>query len=74
MARKGLSVRVLAKQCGLAGHGMVQQLRSGRRSGCSEMLAVALASKLELDLGELFVVPASSNALRNTGHHTRNGG
>lgn len=74
MTRRGMSVRALAAECGLRDHGLIQQLRSGKRRGCTETVAVAIAARLGVETGDLFDLTSSSNALRNDVRDSADGG
>lgn len=62
MTRRNVSVRKLAEEAGLSGHGMIQQLRSGRRPGCSAQVANAIAGALSVKVDYLFDVPAPTSS------------
>lgn len=55
MKQKGLSRRVLARYCGLAGSGMIDHLLDGRKTSCTPKLAENIAEALDVPLSILFV-------------------
>lgn len=56
---RGVSIRTLARQAGLAGPGMVCHLLAGRRASCSPYLARRLSEALGVPTAVLFA-PATS--------------
>ena len=64
MTRRGVSVRKLAGAVDID-HTMIQQLRDGRRPGCTEKTATLIAAHLDVKLGYLFDVESLSSAIRS---------
>lgn len=71
MENEGIGIRELAALCELKDHGMIWQLRNGRKDSCSPELATKIALHLNVTREHLFTTQTSRDTPRVVRRRTR---